>query len=145
MTRPSRETSETALGTDWLYALRYYLGGRRGIIVLAAIALAAALALNWGWLVAAGIAPLLIAVLPCAAMCALGLCMNRMGGRACSTDAASTGATGVSDNKLREIASDPGQEALPSPPVAAVEPDGSPATTTERQPEASQERTTNDV
>lgn len=50
---------------------------RRGLIVLGAIALVLGAALNWSWLVAAGIAPILIALLPCAAMCALGLCMNK--------------------------------------------------------------------
>jgi membrane protein DedA with SNARE-associated domain len=35
--------------------------------------LGAGLALNWSWPVAAGVAPLLVALAPCAAMCALGL------------------------------------------------------------------------
>jgi hypothetical protein len=43
-------------------------------------------AFNWSWLVAVGIVPLLITLLPCAAMCALGLCMNRMMGGSCSTE-----------------------------------------------------------
>jgi hypothetical protein len=38
----------------------------------------AGIAFNWSWLVAAGIAPILLAVLPCAVMCGLGLCMNRL-------------------------------------------------------------------
>jgi len=71
-------------------AARRYLTGRRGLIVLAAVALAAGMAFNWSWLVAAGIAPLLITALPCVAMCALGLCMNRMAGRKCSTEDASS-------------------------------------------------------
>ena len=37
---------------------------------------AAGLALNWNGLVAAGVAPLILSFAPCAAMCALGLCMN---------------------------------------------------------------------
>lgn len=36
-------------------------------------------ALNWGWLVAIGLAPILIALAPCAIMCAVGLCA--MGGK----------------------------------------------------------------
>ena len=32
---------------------------------------------GWDWLAATGLATILIAVLPCAAMCALGLCMGR--------------------------------------------------------------------
>ena len=51
------------------------LRGRRGLWLLAGLAIIVGLALNWGWLVAVGIAPLLIAALPCVAMCALGLCM----------------------------------------------------------------------
>lgn len=37
---------------------------------------AAAAAGGWGWLVAIGIAPVLLSVLPCLVMCGLGLCMN---------------------------------------------------------------------
>jgi hypothetical protein len=44
----------------------------------------AGLALNWGWLTAAGIAPVLLSLLPCAAMCALGLCMRRGANGSCS-------------------------------------------------------------
>ena len=41
------------------------------------------LAFNWSWLVAAGFASIIIAVLPCVAMCGLGLCMAKGGaGRA---------------------------------------------------------------
>jgi hypothetical protein len=69
--------------------VRTYLTGRRGLIALAALALIAGAAFNWSWLVAVGIAPLLIAALPCVAMCALGLCMNRMAGRKCSAEDAS--------------------------------------------------------
>jgi hypothetical protein len=73
---PSTETSDQSLTRDVLYAIRYYLGGPRTMIVLAVILIVGGIALNWGWLVAAGVAPILIALLPCAVMCALGLCMN---------------------------------------------------------------------
>ena len=82
------DASYASLRPNLLHAARYYLGGRRGLLVLAGAVLVAGLALNWGWLVAAGIAPLLFTALPCVAMCALGLCMNRMAGRSCSTDVA---------------------------------------------------------
>ncbi len=62
-----------------------YVGGPRGLIVLAIGVVVGGLALNWSWLVAAGVAPILLAVLPCAAMCGLGLCMNKVGGKSCST------------------------------------------------------------
>ena len=62
-----------------------YVGGKRGLVVLAIGMAAAGMAMNWGWLVAVGIAPILLAVLPCAAMCALGLCMRMGGGKSCSS------------------------------------------------------------
>ena len=78
-TRPAT-TATPALGPEFLSAARYYLGGRRGLLLLAAIAAGGGLVSSWGWLVAAGLAPLLIAVAPCLAMCALGLCMHRAAG-----------------------------------------------------------------
>ena len=48
---------------------------RRGLIVLAALLASVGLAFNWSWLVAIGAAPLILSVLPCVVMCALGLCM----------------------------------------------------------------------
>jgi hypothetical protein len=83
--RPA-ETADTSLTRDLLYATRYYLGGRRGLLIAAALALVGGIALNWSWLVAAGLAPILLAALPCVAMCALGLCANKLMGRSCSTE-----------------------------------------------------------
>jgi YHS domain-containing protein len=77
---PSTETSDQSLTRDILYAVRYYLGGPRRLIVLAVILIVGGIALNWGWLVAAGFAPILIAFLPCAVMCAVGLCMHKTAG-----------------------------------------------------------------
>jgi len=68
-----------------MYAARYDLGGRRSLRILARLAVAAGLGLNWGWLAAAGITPILIGVLPCVAMRALGLSMDRGSGKPCST------------------------------------------------------------
>lgn len=42
---------------------------------------AGALVLGWDWLVAAGVASIILAVAPCLVMCALGLCMQRGGKR----------------------------------------------------------------
>lgn len=78
--------SDASLTRDLFDATRYYLRGGRGITAFATVAVVAGLALNWSWLVAAGIVPVLLTALPCLAMCALGLCMSRMGGRSCSTD-----------------------------------------------------------
>ena len=76
-------TSST--GLDLRSSVRRTLRDRRAALaILATAALATGAALNWSWLVAAGVVPLLLSVLPCIAMCALGLCMNRMAGRSCA-------------------------------------------------------------
>lgn len=85
-TSESQNSAEPSLMKDLIYAARYYLGGRRGLILFTVSVLGAGAALNWSWLVAVGVAPLLLAVAPCAAMCALGLCMNKGMGASCSTD-----------------------------------------------------------
>lgn len=46
----------------------------------------AGLALNWTWLTAIGAAPILLSLLPCAAMCALGLCMRGGGTKSCGAN-----------------------------------------------------------
>src|SRR3546814_16253275 len=82
MTTPrSRETTATSLSQDLLYMTRYYLGGRRGLLILAGLVLAAGLVLNWSWPVAVGIQPILIAVLPGVAIRSLGFCRGRSRGR----------------------------------------------------------------
>jgi hypothetical protein len=74
--------SGPSLAQAWLHALRYWLRGRRGVVGLLVLVALMGLVLNWSWLVAAGIAPLLLTALPCALMCGLGLCMNRTSGSA---------------------------------------------------------------
>jgi hypothetical protein len=81
----SAKAPEPSLTSTAFALARHYLGGRRGLIVLSVAVLAAAAFFNWSWLVAIGVAPLLLALAPCAAMCALGLCASRMGGKSCST------------------------------------------------------------
>lgn len=67
--------SSTSLANLWLRALAYWLRGKR-LLVVAAAMITLGMWLGWGWLVSAGVAPILLSILPCAAMCALGLCMN---------------------------------------------------------------------
>ena len=107
-TTESSQTRDTSLGRDVLHAARYHLRGWRGPAVLAAVIAVAGLAFGWSWLVAAGIAPLLLSVLPCAAMCALGLCMNRLTGRQCSTDA-------VSQKAIEQVGTDELHHTEPRP------------------------------
>lgn len=69
---------------------RHYLRGRRGLMLFGGAAVVAGIVFNWSWFVAGGLAPILLAVAPCAAMCALGLCVNKMmGDKSCSTESRS--------------------------------------------------------
>lgn len=73
-----------------------WLGSRRLVLVGIALGvIGAGLTWQWSWLVAIGIAPLLVSVAPCVAMCALGLCMGFRGSSAASNNAASKVATAV--------------------------------------------------
>ena len=86
----SSETQQVSTGSI-SSTLQRYLSGRRGLILAVFLLAALATYLGWSWLTAAGIAPILIAFAPCAAMCALGLCMNRMGGKSCSINSQTRG------------------------------------------------------
>lgn len=79
------QARQASPGRD-VQSFRSTLGGRRSLIAAGAAIPVAGLAFNWSWLVAAGIAPVLLSVLPCVAMCTLGLCMNRKTGRSCSAE-----------------------------------------------------------
>lgn len=81
----SKDVSRISFAQTTRALLAHYLRNGKVLAVLAVAIVGAGLALNWSWLVAAGIAPILVALAPCAAMCALGLCMNRMGGKSCET------------------------------------------------------------
>ena len=74
----SPQPVQSSMASDLRNAARYYLGNRFGVLAVAALVLGLGAYSNWGWLVAAGIAPLLLAFAPCAAMCALGLCTMGM-------------------------------------------------------------------
>ena len=81
MTLPQSTPSPgTPLWRDALRIVRYYLFDRRVLLALGAAGLVLGAVLNWSWLVAAGIAPILVAIAPCAIMCALGLCVMKMTG-----------------------------------------------------------------
>ncbi len=95
--------------------LRSLLGNRRFLIVLGALVLILGLAFKWNWLVAAGIAPLLLAALPCLAMCALGLCMHKMSGGSANADASSASSSTAS--APLQLATD--LAGLPEPQVAS--------------------------
>ena len=59
----------------------------RNLLIGAMVVGGGAMFLGWDWLVAAGVASILVALAPCLAMCALGLCASRMGRKDAGTGA----------------------------------------------------------
>lgn len=94
-TLPARSCCQGASGTSstgsrWSSYLPTWLRGSRGI-TLGAVALAVGgAALGWPWLVALGVAPILLSLAPCAVMCALGLCMMGKGSKSTASQDATT-------------------------------------------------------
>lgn len=68
-------TSSSAPPTGLGRYLPSWLRGRRGLILGVVAIVGGGMALQWPWLVAIGVAPVLLSLLPCAVMCGLGLCM----------------------------------------------------------------------
>ena len=64
-----------------------------GATALAAITMVMVAAWQWSWLIAIGVPPLLLGVAPCAAMCALGPCMHRVGSNSCRSPSADPSCT----------------------------------------------------
>ena len=123
------------MAQDWLYAVCYWLRGPKGIAVLIVSALVVGAALNWSWLVAVGIAPLLLTVLPCAVMCGLGLCINKMAGGSCATSTHADTSTPELAQRIA-AASEPDRQAMASPvPMAGALPDTSTRGTAEPTPD----------
>ncbi len=137
MTTPvTTQRQDSSFARDLLYAARYYLWRPRVLLTLATIAIIAGLALNWGWLVAAGLAPILISTLPCLVMCALGVCMMCRSGEkksapvrdaAESASASTTLAVSATDKPSTGTNSSPSaplsiEAAAPPPSLKAIPP-----------------------
>ena len=90
---PTESPRAVPLGQDMQRFLRFWLGDRRVMIGIAVAAVIAGAALGWDWLVAAGLAPIIIGALPCVAMCAIGLCAMGKGKAACGKRATTDAAT----------------------------------------------------
>jgi hypothetical protein len=93
-------TADSSLWRDGLRIVRYYLGNRWVLVALGGVVLVAGIALNWGWLVAAGVAPILLSTLPCLVMCGLGLCMMCRGSGEKQTTASDVADTTTSSAAL---------------------------------------------
>ncbi|MGX1501041.1 hypothetical protein ACSSV1_006110 [Labrenzia sp. MBR-25] len=119
----SNTAHETSLSADIYRYIRYQLRGRRGLIAAAVIFAIPALWLSWPWLVLVGLAPILIAIAPCAIMCALGLCTMK----ACSSDrgsqAGSCSKSQVNDQAVPSVTADNAiADQAPEPPAIQASP-----------------------
>ena len=61
--------------------VRNVMLSRRGWVVVLTVLAVAGVVFGWHWLVALGLASIVLSVVPCLIMCALGLCASRMLGR----------------------------------------------------------------
>ena len=73
------------------------LRGRYLALLLGSAALAAGMAWQWSWLVAIGVAPILLSVAPCAAMCGLGVCASKLVSGSCKSSATNVGSSAASN------------------------------------------------
>lgn len=75
---------------------------RRTMIILPILAIGLGLVLAWDWLAAIGLAPIILASVPCLAMCALGFCSVSKPGGQCSRHPA------VGQHQIPDSEQDPG-------------------------------------
>ena len=91
----STSVNESTLSSDFGRYVRYHLRGRRSLA--AAVLLAApALWFGWPWLVAAGLAPFIVAMAPCAVMGAVGACSMGKSCKRSEADSSAPPETGAS-------------------------------------------------
>ncbi len=99
----SSQPSQTTLAQDLMALAGYGFRSRTGKILIGGSLIAGGMFFGWDWLVAAGLAPVVLGILPCAAMCAVGLCMNRAGGKSCSPGTGDTGDTDSNTQVKRAV------------------------------------------
>lgn len=75
-----------------VFLLRNGLRRRWGALALLLVIIGGA-AWNWNGILALGIAPFILTILPCLAMCALGLCMHKLTGKTCTAGQQTTSNT----------------------------------------------------
>ena len=71
---PEAAQSDSAATT--VQRIRSWALSPQGLTITGIAAVVVGFTLSWSWVVALGLAPLILALGPCLVMCALGLCMN---------------------------------------------------------------------
>lgn len=99
--------------------------GRRAIFIALAVAgVVAGLFWNWDWLVAAGLSSFIVALLPCAALCAAGLCASRLGQKGSCSSSAAAPPTKEAEGTNDVLAARTLEPESDQPPAGAVAPRG---------------------
>ena len=83
--RPANNAQPTTSGVWHVLTFNDRLSPRTAVILWLIAAIGLALYFGWSLVVAAGLSTLVLSLLPCAAMCALGLCAAGSG-KKCSSD-----------------------------------------------------------
>jgi hypothetical protein len=95
------EQHPTSSAQKAINAVWPFIGTKKARLFLILGIVATGMFFNWGWFVAAGIAPLILGVLPCAAMCALGLCMRPGKDGSCSNSSGQKPKQDIDSNDLK--------------------------------------------
>lgn len=74
-----------------------YISNKWVLVAAGGLPLVGVAAFSWNWLVAAGIASILLSILPCLVMCGFGLCMFKFAARSSSTQASAPSAADPSN------------------------------------------------
>lgn len=98
-------TNEVPTSQKISAAVRRIPGKRQVLIGVGIASVIAGSVIGWPWIVAAGLVPVLLSVLPCVVMCALGMCAMRTGQKSCH----GPGDAG-SEPSLWQVAKSPSQE-----------------------------------
>lgn len=78
----STEAADLRLSRLGLNLARHYLGNRWVLLAVGVLAIILGLTFGgWGWLVAAGLAPIILSTVPCLVMCGFGICMMCRSGK----------------------------------------------------------------
>ena len=87
--KPPGAVSASSSSRAWqILTLGDRLGRRTAVVVWLATTIGLGLFLGWSWVVAAGVSSIVLGLLPCAAMCALGFCGGSAGKKCSGTTAA---------------------------------------------------------
>ena len=100
--KPTSEAPGSAAPTVWASARRA-LGGPRGFLILGLPVVAGGIALGWNWLTAVGLAPIILSLAPCAAMCAVGVCAMSRGGSSCAKQTTPENAVSAAPPRDRSV------------------------------------------